>query len=252
MPRSGPGLSFREYRLPRRGHRLDECEDASAGDPARGRFAVADGASESSFAALWAKLLVEDFVHAPESGTAWATGLAPLRQRWTSTVAQEPAAPPLPWYLEDRLRQGAFATFLGLVVESAEGPDGPAWRWDALAVGDSCLFQIREGGLVDAFPLARSLEFDNAPWLVGSRTSHSEVLRRQGLGRADDRLWLMTDALAQWFLRQVEAGQRPWDELEPFVPADAAADAFPAWVEGLRGARQLRDDDVTLLAVCLH
>ncbi len=39
--------------LPKRGNTEDEYEDAWAVDPARGRFAVADGASETSFAGRW-------------------------------------------------------------------------------------------------------------------------------------------------------------------------------------------------------
>jgi hypothetical protein len=41
--------------------------------------------------------------------------------------------------------------------------------------------------------------------------------------------------------------------LESFLPSstdeDAAQQAFAAWIEGLRAARQLRNDDVTLLAI---
>jgi hypothetical protein len=45
MPGSGLALGYRAFCLPRRGHTAEECQDACAGDPERGRFAVADGAS---------------------------------------------------------------------------------------------------------------------------------------------------------------------------------------------------------------
>ena len=84
---------------------------------------------------------------------------------------------------------------------------------------------------------------------------HKNGLQQQGDWRPGDRLWLMTDALAQWFLVQVEAGDKPWLCLDPLLhPAsdeDAAQHAFSAWIESLRAARQLRNDDVTLLAVSL-
>ena len=156
----------------------------------------------------------------------------------------------MPWYLEPGLAQGAFATFLGLVIADR--------NWFALAVGDSCLFQVRQGQLIRVFPLMRAADFSNAPWLVGSRTSPIEVPHKNGLQQMGDcwpgdRLWLMTDALAQWFLIQAESGGKPWLALEPLVHAaseDAIVqEAFAAWIEGLRAARQLRNDDVTLLAV---
>ena len=38
-----------------------------------------------------------------------------------------------------------------------------------------------------------------------------------GQGRPGDRLWAMTDALAQWCLAEVEADGNPWAELELLV-----------------------------------
>jgi hypothetical protein len=262
-----PGLviGYRVFRLPRQGYVLEECQDASAADPQRGRFAIADGAAESPYSALWAHLLVEEFVRQSERLPRWANWLPSLQDRWAAqTAIRHPSSvtrsPPettvdggagVPWYLEAGLIQGAFATFLGLVIEETS--------WQAVAVGDSCLFQVRQGELVRAFPIVHAADFSNAPWLVGSRTSPGEVphkngLQQQGDWQPGDRLWLMTDALAQWFLVQVEAGSKPWLALEPLlhlVGDDEAQYAFDFWIEGLRAARQLRNDDVTLLAVSL-
>lgn len=230
---------------------LEECQDAAAGDAERGRFAIADGAAESPHSALWARLLVDEFVRSDERLPGWASWLPTLQERWSAEVARSNAAG-VPWYLEPGLNQGAFATFLGLVIDE----DG----WYALAVGDSCIFQVRHDELLRAFPVARAADFGNAPWLVGSRTSPDEVPHKNGeqaLGDwvPRDRFWLMTDALAQWFLARVEMDGKPWLALDPLLHMaggeDAAQQAFAAWIEGLRAARQLRNDDVTLLAVSL-
>jgi hypothetical protein len=253
MPPSGSALRFQHLLLPRQGHTADECQDAAAGDPERGRFAVADGASESAFAGEWARLLVEDWVRASDA-PAWASWLPPLQARWAAAVDAD-LDREQPWYLEERLRLGAFATFLGLGVElTTEG--GPAWRWRAVAVGDSCLFQVCHGDLALSFPLNRADEFGSTPRLIGSRSAPGEQPRPRsvaigGSAEADDTLWLMTDALAQWFLRRVEAGERPWEELEPLLAGPDPDRAFAAWVEAQRDARRLRNDDVTVLAVCL-
>jgi hypothetical protein len=252
----GLALGYRVFRLPRQGYRLEECQDASAGDAERGRFAIADGAAESPYAALWAHLLVEEFVRQNERLPWWACWLPSLQERWiaASRLASdgERADGGVPWYLEPGLIQGAFATFLGLVIEEN--------NWHALAVGDSCLFQVRQDELVRAFPIARAADFSNAPWLVGSRTSPGEVphkngVQQQGDWQPRDRFWMMTDALAQWFLIQVEAGNKPWLALDPLLSTvggeDTAQQAFAAWIEGLRTGRQLRNDDVTLLAISL-
>jgi hypothetical protein len=238
------GVRCLSFRLPRRGYSAEECDDALACDPEKGRFAVADGAAESAQSGLWARLLVEAFASG-EGLPAWPGWVAGVQARWASLASPEPEAP-VPWYLEGRHRQGAFATFLGVAL------DGPSWL--AVAVGDSCLFHVRNGRLEAAFPLERSSQFDNAPWLIGSRTDPDKVPLERGavLGgeaRPGDRLWLMTDALARWFLQEREAGGRPWVELEGL--ADAPEGAFAAWVEGQREVRKLRNDDTTLVGVLL-
>jgi hypothetical protein len=227
------------FRLPRRGRAVDECEDAAAGNLEQGRFAIADGASESVQAGLWARLLVESFV-AANGEAAWNALLDRARQSWTSAVPLP--AVELPWYLEVGLRQGAFATFLGVAIGESE--------WDALAIGDSCLFQLRGDELVAHFPVDRSGDFGNSPWLIGSRPQSSvPMVHRRGQWQSGDRLWLMTDALAQWFLSEIEAGRQPWDRLGRHVAEGGGG--FSGWVEDQRGLRRLRNDDVTLLAVNL-
>jgi hypothetical protein len=243
MPGDAP-LQSRAFRLPKRGHTAQEYEDACAAADRRGRFAVADGASESAFAGQWARLLANGFVQAADPPGDWAGWLPSQRQRWQAEVG----GGELPWYAEEKVRQGAFATFLGLVVEGA--------GWRAVAVGDSCLFHVRAGRLTKAFPVEHSGDFGNSPWLIGSHHSPGEALAKgvvvcEGRWRAGDRLWLMTDALAQWFLQQHEAGNRPWETLDAVLTAAAPDEAFAAWAEGLRQTQALRNDDVTWVAVSL-
>jgi hypothetical protein len=245
--------------LPRHGHRLDECQDAAAADPDRGRFAVADGATESVYAAEWAQVLVDAFVVSDDGPPAWPTWLPPLQARWEEVIRLPADAPPRPWYLEEALmRGGAFATFLGLVLEPSrpvDGETGAPWKWQAHAIGDSCLFQVRRGELVLSFPLEQSTEFGSTPRLVGSRPglgqpSRARSVIRRGDAEPDDRLWLMTDALAHWFLRRTEEGGRPWDELSSLLVVADPERAFADWVDEQRASRCLRNDDVTLLVVC--
>lgn len=249
MSQTGTIPRCRHLCLPRRGHSLEECQDAAATAPELGRFAIADGASESAHAALWARLLVDGFVGNPANDLAWADWLPPLQQRWASAIERRPDQPPLPWFLEPSEQQGAFATFLGLVVR----PTATGWSWEALAVGDSCLFQVRAGRLIRSFPLVRSSDFGSTPWLLGARTP--PVVRSErcaGEAMAEDHFWLMTDALAQWFLRQVETAGRPWEMLEWLLHNPHCEQLTREWLAELRRMRQLRDDDVALMEVIVR
>jgi hypothetical protein len=243
MPFTDSSLRWLVLSTPKRGHTQEECEDAWAADPATGRFAVADGASESAFAALWAQLLAEGFIAAPRPRQLplW---LEASRHRWSGKVL----GMDLPWYAEMKRAQGAFATLLGVSVRPPT-PEQPG-KWRAVAVGDSCLIRVREGGDLRSFPIRETAGFGNRPTLIGSRDGPIPASQRDsGSLRPGDRVLLMTDALAKWFLRSHESGGRPWEALASLSLAGQPEAAFAAWVEERRTHDGLANDDVTLLIV---
>ena len=66
---------------------------------------------------------------------------------------------PLPWYAEEKAASGAFASLLGLeIFKKANGGPSP-YAWRAVAVGDSCLFQVEAGQVSKAWPIGNSAEF---------------------------------------------------------------------------------------------
>lgn len=235
MAAASAGLVWRAFALPKAGHGREELEDAFAGDPEAGRFAVADGASESAFAALWAELLVQEFVHQRGRLADW---LVSVRQRWHERCQKAD----MPWYLEEKFAQGAFATFLGVFFRGGR-------RWQAGVVGDCCLLHVRSGQLRRAFPMRRSQDFSNRPALLCSRPQGAgkqiKVSLLSGPWRADDVMLLATDALAQWFLRKVEEGNKPWEEALR-VGTD---EEFAAWIGPMRESKEIRNDDTTLMVI---
>lgn len=236
------------FGLPKRGNRLDEWEDAYAADDARGRFAVADGATESGYAKSWAQLLVNRFVESDEPEPEhWDSWFSAAQQAWAAQFAGRE----LPYYAQDKCDQGAFAAFLGVVLKEEEHL---VFQWHAVAVGDSCLFHTRDFELLRAYPLQRSELFNTRPNLLGSRDRPAQVTKfwsppAFGIGQPEDRLWLMTDALAHWTLDQHEQGNNPWRELEQLLATAESGETFPAWIERLRDHRKMRNDDVALLAI---
>jgi hypothetical protein len=232
--------SVSAFRAPKAGSTAEEWEDAFCYDPGQGRFCVADGASECSFSAAWARLLAEGFVARPPDGSTLRDWLRPLQDEW----ARATKGRALPWYAEEKARSGAFSSILGVCLE----PEDRCWR--ALAVGDSCLFGVRENKLAASFPLSRSAEFHSRPVLLSTADRANAgiagaVRETEGLARPGDLLLLMTDALAAWFLAEAELGRRPWALLDRI----ATQEEFASFVDLMRAGRSMRNDDVTLLKI---
>ena len=240
------------FKLQKRDYLPEEYEDASGSNletdgPAL--FAVADGASESGFARPWAEILVDQFLScASERPPPWDSWLPAAQQSWIENIGDPDS---LPWYAEAKFHQGAFATFLGIGVIPASDD---AVAWYATAVGDSCVFQTRDSQLLEAFPVTNSAHFDTHPNLVGSRTppeviEKDRAVTKWGKALSSDRLWLMTDALAQWFLAEYEVGNQPWTELESLMAGPDAEEHLIQRIAELRKSKRMRNDDVTLLLV---
>jgi len=232
-------ISVRAFSLPKSGSTREECEDVLAYDAKCGRIAVADGATESSFSGSWARALVEGFIRQGPPGRSLEHWLRGLRSEWVSKIDWQA----LSWYAEEKARQGAFATLLGLQVKYGARP-----TWQAYAIGDTCLFRIRRGALVSVFPLESSANFGSTPDLLQSvhdPTSIDRFAVEKGVLSQFDEFFLATDALANWFLTQAEQGQHPWEPLRA-VDTD---EAFEALVSQLRDTGAMRNDDVAL-AMC--
>ena len=224
-----PVLRWRSFTVPKDGHAPDECEDALAGDPAAGRFAIADGASESYACGEWARLLVGAYVRTGAVGD-WLAG---PRAAWDREVG----AQSLSWYAEEKFAIGAHATFLGVTVTAGPG----LATWEAVAAGDSCLILANGGSVAAAFPLAHSNEFTSAPTLVPSRGGPPPWRTASGALLPGEAILLATDALAEALLESAEEGAFAG----PVVMSLNAA-GFGRWVQMARGFGRLRNDDVAL------
>src|SRR5262245_14812245 len=170
------------FRMPKAGCSQAEYEDAIAWSSRRRRFAVADGASASAFARLWAQLLVRAYVGGHLRAESLEADLGPSQSLWASQVDQRPLA----WYAQEQARRGAFAALAGLALHD----DG---SWSALAVGDCCVFQVRDEALLAAFPLDDASAFDNRPLLLGSRAESNLGLRGSGAIRVMHGMWQPRD-----------------------------------------------------------
>lgn len=237
------------------GNAPEEWEDGAAGrvgDPTAGRkprFVVVDGATEAYDAVRWVELLVGSFVRSgpptlhPEPMRLW------FEQAQRGWVDGAPAT--FANVFEKRkFAEGSFATLLGCELS---GLDGPAPVWDAVALGDTVLFHVRDGRLVGQFPPLGADGFGLNPEGVHTRPDAlPHMMSRLACDRGElivgDRLFLATDAVAHWIVRTVRRDERAlWTTL---AALDHPA-VFTRLVADQRAAGAMKNDDVTLMRVDL-
>lgn len=247
------GLSFtlRALSAPKEGSTEAQYEDAWAVSDAgeatgvvtaapRLTVALSDGASSAVFARDWARRLVAAF-SAGDTDAASVTDadLAAVVAAEARTWREEAETRATSWHAQEKLESGSAATLLIATF------DGEARRWDAVAIGDVCLFLVRAGRLKFAFPVTKSAGFDDRPSLLSTelRSPFPAVKRFGAPIEPGDCFFLMTDAIAAWFLAGFERKQRPWESL----PADPAA--FPVWLQAERERGAMKNDDATVVEV---
>lgn len=243
--------------LPKAGNTLEEYEDAFF--PRRDgyidgpmlKFAVGDGSSAGILSGRWAQILVRSFCRSSSLPQGSELPFVEKAYRWWARwkkkyiSCRQEQNRPIRWYEEPWLEAGSFSTVLGLTLL--------ADRWTAVAVGDTCLFQLRGEELMEAFPLERSAGFGNVPHLLcsnpsGRKRALSSASTREGEWEVGDTFCLMTDALACWFLGDCEAEHAPWSMLRGFGTTDEP-ESFEGWIGRLRDQGHLRNDDVTFMRI---
>jgi hypothetical protein len=242
---TGSGLVMRAMWAPKEGSAESEWEDSAAYRFDRAVAAIADGASSSYRAANWSAELVGQFVSStpdlsgdPGSFAAWVQRTADGFQ------SRSEARSETSWYAADASRRGSFATFCGLRL--AGGPD----RFEAVHVGDACLFHCRGGELVTASVLDPA-GFDLAPDLLKSSPYEDsygaeEARFIQAPIEPGDVIFLATDAMGSAML-QLHAVDKPvWATFSAIGPA-----GFDRATNALRAAGIMENDDVTLLRIRL-
>lgn len=223
-----------------------EYEDAARGDNTLGRFAIADGATESSYSGEWARHLTSLFVTDPPK-TSRDRHIGPWIRKAQGTFRASPLGDTAPWYAIEKARLGSHATFLGLKINL------DSRFWVAWAVGDSCLFRCDPlaSSLSLSFPIGHPDDFNSSPTLVGSKPSRnthslSKIWRRWGRAQRGTAFVMASDALAQWILSDVRDDGREWLTL-----LTIEEDKFPQFVENLRTNSSLKNDDTTAMIVQL-
>jgi hypothetical protein len=243
-------LDVRQFLLPKSGTDVSECEDAIGVNQSVLRFAVADGATEAFDARRWAVRLAERWVAdeppalSIETFRAWVAAQSEwLQSGWQGRE--------LSWYAEEKARAGSFAAFVGVQFELT--PDATA-RWRAIALGDSCLIQLRARRIHNALPLSDYQSFTSTPILVPTLNALQAALERavvaSGLIEAGDVFLLLSDAAACWYLK-ISAEDELLREKFDFLLSSAQNNELARLFETERRAQRIKDDDIAVVRIAI-
>ena len=228
--------------LPKRGNTADEYEDAFAGRPGagplrRGRRRLGKLVRRPAGRGCWSRASwpppPAPAGLAARPGERWA---ARGRWAWTCPGTPRPSATRAP-----------SPRFLGLAASARAGRRGRPWP-SATAACSRCAAD----GLLEAFPLRRSRGLRQpaaADRLAVAGRRRRRGARRVGAatGRPGDRFLLMTDALAQWFLRHARGGRAALAGVARPVASPSADRRSPT---GSRSAGATAgNDDVTVVMI---
>jgi hypothetical protein len=222
------------FSIPKKGNQPRENEDffyPHGGEIRRDHqsIAIADGASEGFLSKLWSKILTVSYVNFNRTDLD-------IHQFTDFCIDVY------------EVLKGSFSTLLGVTFFD-ETPEGGCWL--SVSVGDSCIFQLRDS-VIESFPVSDISSFGNSPDLISSNPAYNRELEakvRVKTGRFlfGDSFYLMTDAIAHWFMNQNAEGGRPWTILEELFETDRLKE----YVDRLRGEGSLKNDDVTIAQVML-
>ena len=236
-------LQLRQLLLPKLDHDASECEDAIAFDVHTARFAVTDGATEAFNAQQWARNLADHWVRNESTLTLeefrnWVAAEGrELHDSWNGLT--------LSWYSEEKARTGSFAAFAG--VELDLKTDAP--KWNAIALGDTCLLHCRGRELLKSLPLTRSESFNSAPVLVASNSALHEstmpsVVVDSGDCESGDVLLLASDATASWCLQRFENS-----DFDPDFLSHKDDEELRRFFDAERQTGRIRNDDLAIVRI---
>ena len=198
-------ISIKGYITSKESELFYDCADRYAYNKSQNKFAISDGVSKSFFPKIWADVLVNRWVDSKEFDEAQF--ILDCQKDWLNQVTEIVNKPDAKWFTKNAFnrKESGLATFVGLRFYKKKKD----WFWKADALGDSFLFFVPKkikNFSKECIVLSSKQEpivFDNFPDYLnslGNKHKGEKQLKENTL--TSGTFYLMTDALAEWFLNE--------------------------------------------------
>jgi hypothetical protein len=208
------------------------------------RFAISDGATESSFSKEWSNILAGGYLEMSFEPPELTNTINTLADSWLSKTSVFD----LPWFAQEKWQNGAFATFLGITLSLTHQ------NYESVAIGDCTLFHLRQNTLIHTFPISSSDLFNNTPSLISTNPKYRTDLENtvkydKGQLLDGDALLLASDALAMWIFNKVTRGEAPWPALDILLKSENSKHDFLNWSVDKITNKEMKNDDISLVLI---
>lgn len=232
--------------MPKEAEKFSDCADRYSFDIRYCRFAISDGVSKSFFPKIWSEVLVQNWM---EGLKDTPTLISKSQENWLQKVTELVNNPNTKWYTENafNLREPGLATFIGLEFYLKND----RWYWQADAIGDSFLFflpqhkrSLENVGSLSFSTHSPEEDFDNFPDYLSSRGDNhkGEVKKLSGARLCSGSFFLMTDALAEWFISDSSGAIEILNDIN-------SQEEFENFVQSARRKDELANDDTSFLSI---
>ena len=251
-------ITWFSHSISKAGNKPSENEDAVYpaeifgcvnGKSERASFAVADGATQTSFSGMWANCLVRHCTQTKLSEYAFLEAIKKAGNEWQESLQ----GVELPWHAIEKVKQGAFSALALLEIQYDPLHPSTAYSWRALAVGDCCLFIAHNHSIYLSLPLQHPSEFNNSPVLIPSKSEKIDTIKgrihmAKGSLKRGDQLILASDAMASWIMRKLVSDAPEYTNLISAIKDDSFSN-FSGWINTLRKKGELRNDDTSVILI---
>lgn len=240
-------IKVRGFIMGKKGEQYADCRDNYAMDTGNHKFAIADGVSRSYFPGIWSELLVAQYVKHREQ-VSLDVIVSVCQQEWFRRVTDIVNQPEVKYYTKNayNMRIPGLSTFVGLMLAESES------KWRSFALGDTFLFFIPKNfsdfqtSLIVNSSKDLPYDFDNFPDYFSSiGTQHKgHVVIKEGEIEPGT-FYLMTDALAEWFLKKGE-------DAIGIIPVWQDQSHFEKYIGQLRDSNEIANDDTSIMIIELN
>jgi hypothetical protein len=215
-------------------------------------IALADGAGASLYPGQWAERLVKAFCQSSENPIpalqeSYSDWLAAPQAQWRQYYLERLKSPSRKWWQGGSEQKACgFSTFIGLRLERLIPESQLKSRWQAVAVGDSCLFQwAASTQQLITFPCKTAQSFRTTTQCFASLPEYPSCAPTftEGDYQLGDLFLLATDALSRRLLCEYEqenAAWKQWFRIKTYQD-------FSESVAELRQKQLIQNDDTTMV-----